>query len=51
MATEPKKTYRQTPSKIMELWDNVYRLLEEYKEFDRQLTELEKKYKGIAKNV
>ena len=43
MATETPKTYAKTPSKLRRLWDIAMILIGSYEDFDRRLTDAEKK--------
>jgi len=45
MVIDNKKTYTQTPSKLRFLWEIAKRLIANYEDFDRRLTELETKMK------
>jgi len=43
MATETPKTYTKTPSKLRRLWDIAMILIGSYEDFERRLTDVEKK--------
>jgi hypothetical protein len=43
MATETPKTYAKTPSKLRRLWDIAMILIGNYEDFERRLTDVEKK--------
>jgi len=43
MATETPKTYAKTPSKLRRLWDIAMILIGSYEDFERRLTDAEKK--------
>jgi hypothetical protein len=43
MATETPKTFAKTPSKLRRLWDIAMLLIGSYEDFDRRLTDAEKK--------
>jgi hypothetical protein len=51
MAIDPKKTYTQTPSKLRFLWEIAKRLIANYENFDRRLTDLEKKASDISSKI
>jgi len=48
MNTLPKQSYNQTPSKLRTLWDIATQLIASYEDFDRKLTNLEKKIADIS---
>jgi len=43
MVTETPKTYAKTPSKLRRLWDIAMILIGSYEDFERRLTDAEKK--------
>jgi hypothetical protein len=43
MATETPKTYAKTPSKLRRFWDIAMILIGSYEDFERRLTDVEKK--------
>ena len=51
MPIQPKKSFKQTFSKIRILWEIAQRLIGEYEDFDRRLIELENKYKTLSETI
>jgi hypothetical protein len=48
MAIDTKKTYTQTVSKLRVMWDTAMKLIGEYEDFNRRLSDLEKKASDIS---
>jgi hypothetical protein len=51
MATNAKPVYIQTKGKIRTLWEIASKLVAQYEEFDRRLTELENKVSTLNSRV
>ena len=51
MVIQPQKSYVQTPSKLRMLWNIAMRLIGNYEDFDRRLTDLEKKFNDFSSKL
>jgi hypothetical protein len=51
MATETPKTFAKTPSKLRRLWDIAMLLIGSYEDFDRRLSDAEKKMSENASKL
>lgn len=51
MVMEIKKSYTQTTSKIRFLWETANRLIGSYEDFNRRLTDIEKKFTDLSYKI